>query len=299
MGVPSIEVDSMRSRRSPLRPAVTLLEVVVVMATALVVLGLLLPAILSVRTIAQAAQCQNNLRQLGIAFHNYEADHGKMPPYTTGFPPGTLYANWVFYLMPYLDANSFAQNQQPSEPPCVGCPQTKVVASALTVDQLGILSCPSDPSADLDSYWGTTNYLANWYVLAGGSGGYFAPARKLDTLVNGLSNAVVFAEAYKVCDGLVRMSMTSIWYHNFGITQQGKPSDDPSYLPNDYTMFQVQPTPMAGPNGCNKWRTQTPHVAMNVCLADGSVRSVLAGISAETWKQVLKPFMLATLGSDW
>jgi len=289
----------MNCRYLPVRRAATLIEILVVIATAAVLLGLLLPAILSVRTAAQIAQCQNNLHQLGIAFHNYEADHGKMPPYTTGFPPGTPHGNWLAYLLPYLDADDFAQRHVPVPLPCPSCPQTKIQASALTTAQLSILACPSDPSANLDTYWGTTSYLANWYALSGGAGGYFAPARRLDTLTNGLSNTVVFAEGYKVCDNLVRMSLTSIWYHNFGITQDGKPSDDPIYLPNDYTMFQVQPTPLAGPNGCDKWRTQTPHLAMNVCLADSSVRSVQAGIVPRTWKQVLKSNGDTPIGNDW
>jgi competence protein ComGC len=293
------EVEIMNSCRPPVRRAVTLLEVLVVIATAAVLFGLLLPAILSVREAAQIAQCQNNLHQLGISFHSYEADVGKMPPYTTGYPPGTPHGNWLSYLLPYLDAEVIAQHHVPAPPPCPTCPQTKIQGSALTKEQLSFLTCPSDPSANLDTYWGTTNYLANWYALSGGAGGYFAPARRLDTLTNGLSNTVVFAEGYKVCDNLVRMSLTAIWYHNFGITQQGKPSDDPVYLPNDYTMFQAKPTPLAGPNACDKWRTQTPHPAMNVCLADGSVRSVSAGISPLTWKQVLKSGQQAPPGNDW
>ena len=62
-----------------------------------------------------------------------------------------------------------------------------------------------------------------------------------------------------------------------------KASDDPSYLPNDYTMFQVQP------GNCDKWRAQTPHSEMHVALADGSVTSVSASISPANWRSLLKP----------
>jgi Protein of unknown function (DUF1559) len=264
----------------------------VVIAAVAVLIGLLLPAIVAIREVGAVARCQNNLRQLSIALHNYDFSKGTMPPYSTGYPAGTPYANWLAYLLPYFEANLYTPANQPRVPPGT----TTIVGSALTNQQVSTLTCVSDPSANLELYWGTTNYLANWYVLTGGSGGYYAAPRRMNTLKNGLSNTVVFAEGYKVCNGLPRHSLEAIHYHNFGITQQDKPSDDPSYLPQDYTMFQVQPALQPGPKVCDKWRSQTPHAAMNVCLADGSVRPVRAGISPQTWKQALKS--LGPIGSD-
>jgi hypothetical protein len=224
-----------------------------------------------------------------------------MPPYSTGKTLGTPVGNWVSELLPYLDARSDSQKNR-SVFPCVDCEGKKniVPGTGLNTEHLGILTCPSDFSAPRQYYWGTTNYLANWYALDGSpSGGYYAPAKPLATLRNGLSNTVIFAEAYKICSGLPRMSMTAIHYHNFGVTQQAKPSDDPIYQPNDYTMFQVQPALGTGPNACDRWRTQTPHHAMNVCLADGSVRNVAGDISPSTWKQVLKTAGPLPIGADW
>ena len=80
-----------------------------------------------------------------------------------------------------------------------------------------------------------------------------------------------------------RSALCSDQYHNFGITQEGKANDDPAYLPNDYTLFQVQP------KHCDKWRAQTPHGAMQIALADGSVRSVAGNTSLSMWKHALKP----------
>jgi hypothetical protein len=283
-------------RRLGKRHGFTLVEALVLIALILVLLGLLAPAVMKVRESASVTECQNNLRQLGTGFRNYEVYHRKMPPYSTGFPPGTPAGNWLAHMLPFMEAEAFGKAGPP--PPlaqCAPCVPPRIVTSPLAKGQLPVLHCHSDPSPI--GYWSTTNYLANWYALSHGSGGYFAPAQQLNSLSNGLTHTVIFAEAYRVCDSLERMSMSAIWYHNFGITQQAKPSDDLSYLPNDYTMFQVRPR---RPGDCDKWRTQTPHAAMNVCLADGSVRTVQAGISPQTWKQVLKTTPWGgPLGGDW
>jgi hypothetical protein len=164
------------------------------------------------------------------------------------------------------------------------------------------LVCPSDTSTGdggANASWGKTNYLANWYVLTDGRGGFYAPRRRLRELTDGPPNVVLFAEAYSVCDRLARIALLSPWQHNFGVTQEGKASDDPSYWPHDYTMFQVQPVQRRGHDECDRWRAQTPHAVMNVTMADGSVRPVHGSVSPETWKNALKPCDGQPLGEDW
>ena len=94
--------------RSTPRPALTLIELLVVVAIIAVLIALLLPAVQMVREAAHRVHCQSNMRQWGIALHQYHNDHGRFPP--GSITDGTLYGrprgNGMVHLYPYLEQDA-------------------------------------------------------------------------------------------------------------------------------------------------------------------------------------------------
>jgi prepilin-type N-terminal cleavage/methylation domain-containing protein len=104
-------------RRIP-RLAFTLVELLVVIAIIGILMGLTLPAVQKVRESANRLQCQNNLRQIGLAFHNHESQYGYFPTggwydyspptYLNGVPAigDKQHAGWAFQLLPFIEADN-------------------------------------------------------------------------------------------------------------------------------------------------------------------------------------------------
>ncbi len=81
------------------RRGFTLIELLVVIAIIAVLISLLLPAVQAAREAARRAQCSNNLKQIGLAMHNYVSAQDVLPPGWKGCCWGT----WLLYVMPYLE----------------------------------------------------------------------------------------------------------------------------------------------------------------------------------------------------
>src|ERR1051326_1850305 len=96
-----MRIFTSEGRAADARPAFTLIELLVVIAIIAVLIALLLPAVQAAREAARRAQCVNNLKQIGIALHNYHDGTGS-PPWGFGYTGWNDWSGQVM-ILPYME----------------------------------------------------------------------------------------------------------------------------------------------------------------------------------------------------
>jgi prepilin-type N-terminal cleavage/methylation domain-containing protein/prepilin-type processing-associated H-X9-DG protein len=296
--------------------AFTLVELLVVIAIIGILIALLLPAVQAAREAARRAQCQNNLKQLGLALLNYEGALKTFPPGYIVNATGTTQAttpgwSWVVMILPYMEQGPLYNSLDPKDFTCDNVvnasspgPNTTLTpptaASVVPTIIVG-MRCPTDQTADLlpstvrnfgttaPTLPATSNYIGvmGMYDNTGTNynDGFFPGGNsiKIRDIIDGTSNTMAVGERDKKCSA-------GIW---FGVL---KPMDT---IPNDYNkgVYQVlgrvsvkqndttqtlmsSPTPGNPPYNCSLGFGSSHSGGAQFVFADGSVHFISDGV---TW----------------
>jgi prepilin-type N-terminal cleavage/methylation domain-containing protein/prepilin-type processing-associated H-X9-DG protein len=197
------------------RQGFTLIELLVVIAIIAILIGLLLPAVQKVREAANRMKCQNNLKQIGLASHNYSDTYNTLPPgegrkpllvNDSGSRPSIL-----AMILPFIEQSNkynlfnFDYDVNNDGP---GAPN---INEAAREQDISYFLCPSDPSLNVIQYpgdpypYGRSNYFgslganANATNTSGQTGGVFnyIQALRFADIIDGTSNTAMFAEVMR------------------------------------------------------------------------------------------------------
>jgi prepilin-type N-terminal cleavage/methylation domain-containing protein len=291
------------------RPAFTLIELLVVIAIIGILIGLLLPAVQKVREAANCTKCRNNLKQMGIAFHNHQDTFGVCPSGGLGWwqnrhvlPTGVpaLYDQqtwgWAYQILPFIEQAELWREPKGQEGKLAGT-------------LLPIFFCPSrrEPIAYKNFSWGAPNGNAKMdYAGNGGTSGTWGSAttpfdikhNSLDGMLipsaNGGPSGVTGSGQFpvdlgKVPDGTSNTLLIAEKY--LLAPMQGECDDDQGWTDgwdNDTICFSSVSLPRqdgtggAG-SGCGLSFGSAHTAAMQSVFADGSVHTIKYSIDKTTW----------------
>jgi prepilin-type N-terminal cleavage/methylation domain-containing protein/prepilin-type processing-associated H-X9-DG protein len=302
------------------RNGFTLIELLVVIAIIAILIALLVPAVQKVREAAARTQCLNNLKQIGLAAHNY---HSALKAFPAG-RLGTNFAPAIIQLLPYLDQG----NKHNQFDFTVDIHSSAVNAPARAQD-LAVFLCPSDSSTgkynDGTADTGRTNYQASLGANAAyantdpTTGGFFATNTiiKAIQVTDGLSNTTMFAEikrGFRPSTATQHfLNVTNIPFATWDATAANDLNyfaacNTPTTADLDYvglqyyrgsvlwTAFYTHTVPPNHTNrdcvrgtGFNKGHQSARSYhsgGVNVLFGDGTVRPISDGINLATWRAI-------------
>jgi hypothetical protein len=267
------------------RTAKSLLEVLVAVAIIGTLVGLLLPAIQLVRHRAGVTECANQVRQIGIAAQNYAADRGgdlpivdpKWNPYLPN--PGPPPLSYFVALLPYLEA----------------APGMGEYLAGTEPFYLKIYTCPLDP--DGTRYQGVGGHTGVFFGSYAANGQAFTGSPNLArTFADGTSNTIALAEHKLACGDYYyewngaeasTFGRPPTFAHRINDLRPVTRGTPPVSLGVDPVLtFQVAPTTET----CIFYLAHTTHrYGMGVGMADGSYRTLPAGMAAHLYWALVTP----------
>jgi len=319
--------DFLVNQRISYRDAFTLIELLVVIAIIAILVSLLLPAVQQAREAARRSQCKNNLKQIGLALHNYHDAHRVLPPGNVMRSTSTSNERVTasFLLWPFLDQQTLYQLVPNGDDAWGSCASVTSTSTAdITKNKVmnavvAVFQCPSDG----ESRFGHDCRSRNSYLPNAGLGAIQRPYNSKPStpgifyqnssvsfrdVTDGLSGTICFSEIYKTPKG-TRGSYRGVWTYAEGMYYQH------DYPPNTLEPDQLRSThcddvdaediyaPCLGTFPDHSTRailisSRSRHIGgVQSLLMDGSVRFVNSNIHSATWQALGTPSNGEILGA--